>query len=512
MSVRFRLFLLTFLLQPCIWARSLELPDVDWRTFPYLKFKELSDATQVHTRENGFSFTALPAFSSSVVTEHRVGDPLSNAATSLGKHNDLRRRQAISGASSSNSSVLPANLTSVPFKAPPAQNFTSNRTTNANLGFELIDHEFSDLEQLLRPHIPLTFSCKNCSTTGSMILTRGEFNFTNTTELAEEVLNNNDPVRIFESGSIEMQINDFSAHIELETGLSKSFGQKINLFSAPLFGLDVPGFGKLGVFFQVPLIASMAVSGGVQFTYGFDVTVPNNSSVFIDFTNISNSRTTGFDHAQITAIPFQANITAVDLTANLVLEPAVLVGFDFAESAVGTRLEAKAEAGVFLALPSLTAKFETLATVDENCNSAANLSSSHLALLDQLGNLTHITPSVEVELGVEAQFALAVDSHAKALNFPNTLLSASKTLPTACLAFDKGASTFAPANVLYTSLSLAAAASSSSAAAASASATHKGAAGALKPPSFGLITNDDRTIMVWLVVGLTTAFGFFSML
>lgn len=485
----------------------MELPDVDWRSFPRVKLDHLKDVSHVDTKENGFSFSVKPT-TTATPSLHRDEYPMALAA-----HQGLRRRQESSASSATISSIVPSNLTSVPYQAPSPHNTTANKTTTSNLSFALIDHEFTVLEQLTRPKIPLSLVCKNCSTTGELIVRRGEFNLTNITELAEEILNENDPVRIFDTGFVEMQVNGFSAHVELQNALSKSFPHSTTLFQQPLFGLEVPGVGILGVFFQVPLAISLGLSGGLEFTYGFDVNVPNNSTIRIDFANMNHSATTGFENALITPLPFQANLTAVELTARVALTPAVVVGFAFDKKALGQTLDATAKAGVFLDLPALEANFKTLAVVDEKCNAATNLTASHQSILDQMGNLTHITPTVEVDLGVQAQFAFAVDKHSRALNFPKTLLNKTKTMPTACLAYDKSAKTFAPASVLYTSMSLAAASSSSASAASAASpkATHKGAAGSLKPPS-ALFTSADQTILVGMVVGSMTAFGVFSVL
>lgn len=123
-------------------------------------------------------------------------------------------------------------------------------------------------------------------------------------------------------------------------------------------------------------------------------------------------------------------------------KPELLLGISIIGSA------ATAGFGVFFDLPSVSATVAEVAHVDSKCESASATTTTKGALPDLFDSLTHITGSVDVGFGILAQADLVIGFHEN-VTFP--LLSTSFPLPTACIRFDKKASTFGPASATSTS-------------------------------------------------------------
>lgn len=422
--------------------------------------------------------------------------------------------------------VLPANVSdSQPL--PPVNNTTNATTSTADLNHSLINHQFLS-HGLITNEVPFTLTCQNCSMFGTATVTRTEFNFANLTTLARELTDDQSGnFQLFESGSLELEMNGFGAHVELESSLVQQFTGSFTLVpDLPIFGYEVPDLGILGLYTNVTLNWLAKVQGGLTFGYGFDVVVPDGSKVLIDFANISDSTEQGFTGTTFTALPFTANITEIDITASVTLHPQIIVGFEFGDKALGPKLGAKMEAGVFLNMPKLQAVVALAAEgVDATCAPAKGLTAQDQGFLDELGNLTHITPSAELDLGVQANLGITAGSHSRALAFPMILAGATTTLPTACLAFDKVAHTFGDAQSMFAVITNAAASSASASASASrasagsgsgsgaaASSTGKGAAGMVSPPTMGMLTARDAILMLGMVASLMIAGGAFTVL
>lgn len=419
-------------------------------------------------------------------------DTQQQAMDYLSRRSVLQKRQ---------SDVPPTNVSDIP--APVPTNTTTSTTSTADLSHSLTDHQF-DLG-FVGNNLPLTFACKNCSTFGSMTLTRGEFKLANATEIAEEAVDDDKPVQLLDSGSIEMQVNDFFAHIELESELAAVFSHGFNLFTLPIVGYQVPHFGVLGVFLNVTLITSLKVQGGLTFGYGFEVTLPQSSNVSVDFTNLNKSSQHGFDDATFNTLPLTANLSSVDLTVSASMHPEIMFGFEFDEKALG-KVVADLEAGVFLNVPTLAATFSLAPNgSDATCAPEKGLSDQDKSLVAELGDLTHIVPSAEVDLGVKAGVGVSVNNIGPAFEVGTVLLSTTWALPTACIAYDQAASTFGDAQQMF-------AAKTSSASASAARASRGAAAGMVRPPLKGLFTARDGAMIMGSVFALMIAGGVFTVL
>lgn len=126
----------------------------------------------------------------------------------------LRRRDAPSATTSEleATSIIP---TSTPTSTSAILNLT-HEEANTTFSFPLG----------LGPSAPLTIGCKLCQTTGSAILTEGTFNLN---------LSNGD----IQNGTVQLQMDDFSAHVELQITPELQGSMEYSLFSVPVFGFEV---------------------------------------------------------------------------------------------------------------------------------------------------------------------------------------------------------------------------------------------------------------------------------
>lgn len=85
----------------------------------------------------------------------------------------------------------------------------------------------------LGPSAPLSIGCKLCSTTGSATLSEGAFN------LSMSGGDVTSPLDYIQNGTIQLQVDGFSAHIELEVTPELQGSMEYSLFSVPIFGFEV---------------------------------------------------------------------------------------------------------------------------------------------------------------------------------------------------------------------------------------------------------------------------------
>ncbi len=89
----------------------------------------------------------------------------------------------------------------------------------------------------LGPSAPLSIGCKLCDTTGSATLSQGAFN------LSVPGGDVTSPLDYIQSGTIQLQVDGFSAHIELEITPELQGSMTYSLFSVPIFGFEVRSSG-----------------------------------------------------------------------------------------------------------------------------------------------------------------------------------------------------------------------------------------------------------------------------
>jgi hypothetical protein len=141
-----------------------------------------------------------------------------------------------------------------------------------------------------------------------------------------------------------------------------------------------------------------------EFTYGFELGVPDDSKLFLDMTDPQNSSIAGFPETSISPIPFQANaIIPSGAFFNVYLRHMVKIGFEFSDvSSLG------AELGVYLDLPRIGAKIDHVGDVDENCTALATSQSSKKDIARKvLTNVYQVTPSVDWQVGIAGELSVS---------------------------------------------------------------------------------------------------------
>jgi hypothetical protein len=343
---------------------------------------------------------------------------------------------------SSTNSSTPTALSAVP--VPPSPTATA---VSVNLSNSVIDKDIP-----LPPNVklPIEIKCANCSTFGSLDITQGKFE-------VDASLFDGDGFS-FSAGSVTLAANNVGAYLELEAipKVSGSFTAPIPSIPIPGLGFSIPGFGKAGVTFTPAIAVTYQVNGGLSFTYGLESQIPNGSNITINFSDFGESSVSGFDKTTIKSLPFNTNVSSVELTVHTAFTPQIQFGFSF-------NLGPTANVGVFADLPFLEAKFSNPNNVDANCvslntnssslsnstgysampsDASTNLSptqttaasvgttlppstgtssdtisippSASSSLLSQLGSLVLVEATAGIDIGLEAQYNLIPGASASA--------------------------------------------------------------------------------------------------
>ena len=391
-----------------------------------------------------------------------------NQSYRLLPHKHLQRRSSVSslvnefdGAASSTatislSSVLVSSTTiltpttsiAFPTIASNVQATATSITQNVNFAFidsQILPSNNSVIADIEGVEIPagLSITCANCTATGFVELLTGSFTMGGNNPTSNST---DDVFQFIEHGYAEVVVNDLFAHIELETTwlaaqVGKSF--TINLASIGLTPIQIPDIAVVGPLFNPKLIVGVDVGLDLDFSYGFELTVPNNSTALANVGNVSSSQLTGFGGTTLTILPFQAKVGNLALNLSATLQPEILIGFSFADD-IGN-----AGAGIFLELPQLAVEIAPAVGTNEKCEPITNVSLGN-DILQLFGNLTHFVPDVELAGGFIAQATLG--PHFINANYQTayTPLATTFAAPTACLAFDSEASTYGPVSMTTT--------------------------------------------------------------
>ncbi|KAF4552123.1 Hypothetical protein D9617_11g009720 [Elsinoe fawcettii] len=316
----------------------------------------------------------------------------------------------------------------------------------------LIDREFPVFGDLTG--LPIAVGCKNCTVAGNLNLTTSNFtialkrNFMsgvkeNTKAMGEALfdkligtqqnhLSKKNATDLFEAGQVTLEMNGFSSRIELYAEPSAEDKIAYPLMQYPLVGYLLPGIGRVGIHFVPELSLRWAVAGGMRMSYGFDVEIPN-TKIVIDFKNQSRSSVTGLTNATVKALPFQANITDLDVELFFTIRPRIGVGVFF-----GKRF--KAEAGIFLDTPALNLTVSQISSneYDTNCERRATdiaLPEAEQSVLSQFPDLTHIVGDLQIGAGADVAVALDVPGRMRDLDLEieESFVSTTSQIATACL-------------------------------------------------------------------------------
>lgn len=154
------------------------------------------------------------------------------------------------------------------------------------------------------------------------------------------------------------------------------------------------------------------------------------------------------DETTIEAIPFQSNITDVEMNLNIALRTKFNLAFEFFDFIT-------LGAGPYLDLPSANVTISQLstATVGSNCEPGSSIDASQYD--ETFQNFTHIVPTVGFNFGLTFQAEVEMPPAVPNINLDSSKVLLTKdlpdALPTACLATQKNG-TFAPAETVLASV------------------------------------------------------------
>ncbi|KIW27555.1 uncharacterized protein PV07_07283 [Cladophialophora immunda] len=358
----------------------------------------------------------------------------------------------------------------------PSDTSTATATSlSINLTHGVQDTWFPDTVPGTDAQLPIKIGCKECSTDGTLTLAQGEWSILSPFDWDGA----GDLTDIISAGNVQLDIEGFVAHVEIQIEPSLKGDMSLTLFTIPVFGFTIPELGSGGILVEPTLSLGWELSGGIEMSYGFELKIPN-LAVDLDFANPTSSNVTGLDGISITDVPFQANISDIDLSLSLSLTPRITLGVEILGGL-------SAEVGTSLDLPKATVAITQLATdaVNASCANSSEAPAYQADFEHLFHSLTHVAMGVELGVGFDMSAEVDLLPH---LDFSSSWELATvpvAALPTRCLAFQTDAPSgpgFTPAasafaKVQAQALASASSASSASAAAASATATKQGGSG-----------------------------------
>ncbi|KAF7588728.1 hypothetical protein BBP40_005289 [Aspergillus hancockii] len=252
-----------------------------------------------------------------------------------------------------------------------------------------------------------------------------------------------DTVAFFDHGSLEIISNDLFAQVQLglDLSLSQSLASlNISLPMIPLTPFEIPGVVAFGPIIQPDLTVSVDTVEKIGFSYGFNLSVPNDSKIKINMSEPRNSSISGFADTEFHALPFESTSALASLIFSITFTPQILLGIRTAKGMVSGGI------GAFVNLPKVSINATQLSHVNEKCEPVADERNNEGTLTSSLDNtfdgLTHIYPSVDVNMGVLANLQVDVAHFSERAAVQAVLASTSYPLPTACLKFDSDRHTY----------------------------------------------------------------------
>ncbi|KAF7950197.1 hypothetical protein EAE96_007488 [Botrytis aclada] len=347
-------------------------------------------------------------------------------SSALRIHSDLRKRITSSVSVSSSETV---SFPSAPSATPSSDTSVHDVGYSVPAGFNLGSFSTSNDGS----GGSLSISCGNCSIEGSIELTQGVFT------VSDSSLDTEKAVNFVENGYFDMVVNGLGAHIEIDSAVAGTFTETFTMTFTTLAlpGFQIPDIAAIGPMWIPAIQGSISVSRNLNFTYGFDVSVPDKSSIRLNIGNLTESTTSGFSDSAITALPLTATDPSISLTLSLALHSELLLGVNILSG------KGSIAAGAFLDLPALSVTISEVNSVDENCNPAQS-SSSSVKDLDYFPSLINIVPQADIAIGLQAGIQLRIpDLHfAENVGTTATLAGTSILLPTHCMSFDGGKKEF----------------------------------------------------------------------
>ena len=204
-------------------------------------------------------------------------------------------------------------------------------------------------------------------------------------------------------------------------------------------GWIIPQIATIGPILRPTLTFGVQLATSLTFTYGFDLTIPNNSTLHLDISDPAANSTinNGFLDTKFSALPFQSKVDNINLTVSAAFSPQLLLAVKVFDDT------ASLAAGALLDLPKLSATVAQVSGVDDHCNPLNASASSEKEGKDGEGvMLTNIVPRVDFDVGVLVEAKLDVMANPVDVGATATVTGAGYQLPTACISYDGRAKTY----------------------------------------------------------------------
>ncbi|KAL6238027.1 hypothetical protein BDW75DRAFT_228215 [Aspergillus navahoensis] len=297
----------------------------------------------------------------------------------------------------------------------PTQSFLPGPSESTTPGLEIYPVDIPLVDEVI-PQLPVAVKCKTCTLQGDIQLSQGQFTVGKTEENDSD-FELDEAIGFFTNSSIELLVKRLFSQIELELELS-SKGPLLELSTAlPTIGLtpfQIAGVITFGPLIVPEIIITADLEGDIGFSYGFNITVPDNSRVLIRIPNFDESEVAGFGDTIFETIP-------------IAFQPQILLGINTGIDIVNMNIDGGI--GAFVSLPNLSLNVSKATGVDENCEAVAATDST-------IGNATRLVPSVELDMGVIASYDVRIGPFNDSRGIAPLLASTAWDLPTACVGFE----------------------------------------------------------------------------
>ncbi|KAL2009720.1 hypothetical protein VTN00DRAFT_5527 [Thermoascus crustaceus] len=325
---------------------------------------------------------------------------------------------------------------SVPLGATVQPSAVIKEINKSFIDKDIFPPQFPGADQIFPQGV--TISCKKCTLRGNIEITQSSFNLSGSDDISDII---NNTISFFEHGSVEVVSTGLFAHVELGVDISLTQNLPLlpmNLPAIPLSPFEIPGVVVFGPLIQPELEASINLAEAMEFSYGFDLSVPDNSRLKITIPELSNSTSSGFNETKLNTLPLKSTSALVSLITSVTFKPQILLGVKTAAGAVSGGI------GGILELPTLSVNITQLSGVDEKCEKPSNAAEEGLdSVLDNVfGNLTNIVPTIDLVVGALADFGVDVANFQEGVATQTVLHSTNYALPTACLAFDRDSQSY----------------------------------------------------------------------
>lgn len=123
------------------------------------------------------------------------------------------------------------------------------------------------------------------------------------------------------------------------------------------------------------------------------------------------------------------------MSLGITFQPQILLGINTGLEALNVNIDGGI--GAFVSMPSLSLNVSHATGVNENCDPvAADSDSGSGTDADNVGNATHLVPSVELDVGVIASYDVRFMDFNDTRGVAPVLASTAWELPTACVGFE----------------------------------------------------------------------------